>query len=64
MRLDPAAFRPGIGVVVAADIGDQQALAGLVNDQTDVAIDARRPEIGVLALVDAVQLSPLPAGSI
>jgi hypothetical protein len=26
MRLDPAAFRPGIGVVVVANIGDQQAL--------------------------------------
>ena len=56
MRLDPPAFGPGIGVVVVADIGDQQALARLVNDQADVAIDARRPEIGVLALVDAVQL--------
>ena len=56
MRLDPPAFRPGIGVVVVADIGDQQAVARLVDDQADVAIDARRPEIGVLALVDAVQL--------
>ena len=56
MRLDPPAFRPGIGVVVVADIGDQQAVARLVNDQADVAIDARRPEIGVLAVVDAVQL--------
>ena len=56
MRLDPAPFRPGIGVVMMADIGDQQALAGLVDDQPDVAIDARRPEIRVLALVDAVEL--------
>ena len=56
MRLDPPAFGPSVGVVVVADIGDQQALARLVNDQADVAIDARRPEIGVLAVVDAVQL--------
>ena len=56
MSLDPPAFRPGIGVVVVADISDQQAVARLVNDQTNVAIDARRPEIGVLAVVDAVQL--------
>ena len=56
MRLDPAAFGPSVGVVVVADIGDQQALARLVNNQADVAIDARRPEIGVLAVVDAVQL--------
>ena len=56
MRLDPSAFRPGIGVVVVADISDQQAVAGLVNDQADFAIDARRPKIGVLAVVDTVQL--------
>ena len=56
MRLDPPAFGPGIGVVVVADIGDQQALARLVNNQANVAIDPRRPEIGVFALVDAVQL--------
>ena len=56
MRLDPPPFGPGIGVVVVADIGDQQAVARLVDDQADVAIDPRRPEIGVLALVDAVQL--------
>ncbi len=54
MRLDPAAFRPCIGVVMVADIGDQQALARLVNDQANVAIDARRPEIQVLALVNAM----------
>ena len=55
MRFDPAAFRPGIRVVVVADVGDQQAVACLVDDQTDVSTDARRPEIEVLALVDAVQ---------
>jgi hypothetical protein len=56
MRLNAAAFRPRIRVVMVADIGDQQALAGFVDDQSNVAIDARRPEIEVLALVDAMQL--------
>ena len=41
---------------MVADIGDQQAVARLVNNQADVAIDPRRPEIGVLTVVDAVQL--------
>ncbi len=59
MRLDPAALGPGIGVVVMADIGDQQAVARLVDDQADVAIDARRSEVGDLALVDAMQLKPV-----
>ena len=56
MRLDPPAFRPGIGVVMMTNIGDQQTVAGLVHDQADVAIDARRPEIGILAVIDTVQL--------
>lgn len=41
MRFDPASFRPGIGGVVMADIGDQQAFTGPVEDQADVAADAR-----------------------
>jgi hypothetical protein len=56
MRLDPPALRPGIGVVVMPDIGNQQTTARLVDDQADVPIDAGRPEIRVLTFVDAVQL--------
>jgi hypothetical protein len=56
VRLDPAALGPGIGVVVMADIGDEGRVAALVQDQADVAIDARRPEVRVLALVDAMKL--------
>jgi hypothetical protein len=56
VRLDPSPLRPGIGVIMVADIGDEEAFAGPVHDQPDIAIDARRPEIRVLALVDAMQL--------
>ena len=31
------------------DIGDQQAVAGLVHDQPQIAVDPHRPEIRVLA---------------
>ena len=56
MRLDPPPFRPGIGGVVVVDIGNEKALGRLVHDQADVAIDPGRPEIRVLAVVDAMQL--------
>jgi hypothetical protein len=56
VRLDAAALGPGIGVVVMADIGDEGRVAALMQDQADVAIDARGPEIRVLALVDAMKL--------
>jgi hypothetical protein len=59
VRLNPAARRPGVSVVMAPDIGDQHALACLVNDQPDVAVDPRRPEVGVLAVVEAMQLKPV-----
>ena len=61
MRLDPPPLGPGIGVVVMIDIGDQHRLAGLVDDQPDVAVDPRRPEVRVLALVDPVQLETVAA---
>ena len=60
MRLDPAALGPAIGVVVMADIGEQQAAAGLVHDDADVAADPDRPEIRVLGIVDPVVLKPRP----
>jgi hypothetical protein len=37
-------------------IGHEQTVARPVNYEPNVAIDTRRPEIGVLALIDAVQL--------
>jgi hypothetical protein len=56
MSLDPPALGPGIGGVVVIDIGHQKAVACLVDDQSDVAVDARRPEVGVFAFVDTMQL--------
>ena len=41
MRLDPPALGPSISVVMVIDIGDEHRLAGLVNDQPDVAVDPR-----------------------
>ena len=41
------------------DIGDEHRLAGLVDDQPHVAVDANRPEVRVLALVDPVELEPV-----
>ena len=59
---DAATLRPGIGVIVVSDIADQKAVLGLVDDQANVTIDPHRPEIGVLRLVDAVELKPRRGG--
>src|SRR6185437_3112605 len=56
MRLDAPPFRPGIGGGVVVDIGNEKAFVRLVHDQSDIAIDSRRPEVRVLAVVDPMQL--------
>jgi hypothetical protein len=56
MCLDPTPFRPGIGIIMMVDIGDQRGIARLVDDQADIAIDPGRPEIRILALVEPMQL--------
>ena len=56
MRLDPPPFSPGIRVVMVSDIRHQDAPAGLMDDQPDIAVNARGPEIGVSALFNPVQL--------
>jgi len=58
MRLDPAALRPFVGVVVVGDVHQHQAIAGLVHDDAQVAIDPHRPEIRISRLVEAVELQP------
>jgi hypothetical protein len=63
MRLDPPPFRPGIGGVVMVNIGNEKALVRLMHDQADIAVDPRRPEVRVLALVDPMQLETF-AGAI
>ena len=62
MGLDPTPLRPGVGRVVVVDIGDENTVVRLVHDQPDVAIDARRPEMRVLAVVDAMQLETVAGG--
>ncbi len=62
MSLDPPPLRPGIGRVVVVDIGDENTVGRLVHDQPNVAVDARRPEMRVLALVDAMQLETVAGG--
>jgi hypothetical protein len=53
---NPAPFRPGVCVVMVADIGQQDARIGLVDDDADVAAHADRPEMRVARAVDAVKL--------
>lgn len=52
---DAAALGPGIGVVVVADIAEQQAGLGAMQDDADVVAGAGSPEILVFGAVDAVQ---------
>ena len=56
MRFQLAAARPFVGVVVMIDIAEEQARLGLVDDQAQIEADARRPEVTVLRLIDAVHL--------
>ena len=56
MRLDAPALGPLVGVVVVADVGQQEALRRLVDDDADVAARPARPEIRVLGVADAVPL--------
>ena len=58
MRLDPPALGPGVGIVVVADIGEEEARLGLVDDDADVAADPHRPEMRVAGAVDAVEVQP------
>ena len=58
MRLDAAALGPLVGVVVVADVGQQEALRRLVDDDPDIPVDPARPEIRVLGGIDAMQLQP------
>ena len=55
MRLQLAAFRPVIGLVVVIDVAEQKAGGRLVNDQPDVAAHPHRPEVLVLCLVELVE---------
>lgn len=56
MRLDAAPFRPGVGVIMVADIGEQETGFGLMHDHAQVAADADRPEIRVTRAPEPVEL--------
>jgi hypothetical protein len=47
MCLDPTALGPAIGVVMMADIGQQKARLGLVDDDANIAAGAHRPKMRV-----------------
>jgi len=51
-----AAFRPMIGVVVMADIAEQETGFGAVQDEADVTGNSNGPEALVLSLVEFVKL--------
>ena len=56
MRLDAPPRRPGVGLVVVVDIGEQQARLRLVQDDADVGVHAHGPKIPVARVVDPVHL--------
>ena len=56
VTLEPAALGPLVGSIVVVGVAEQEARSHLVNDEPQVAGDARRPEVLVLAVVDAVHL--------
>jgi len=56
LRLDTPALSPGVRIVMVADIGEQEARLGLVNDDADVAARPHRPEMRVARTLNAVEL--------
>ena len=56
MRLDAPPGRPGVGFVVMVDVSKQEARLGLVDDDTEVAVDTYGPKVLVFRLVDPVKL--------
>ncbi|WP_246802003.1 hypothetical protein [Rhizobium leguminosarum] len=42
------------------DVGEHDAVAGLVDDDPDIAIDPHRPEVRVLRRIDPVELEAWP----
>ncbi|HRD76449.1 MAG TPA: hypothetical protein PK264_10995 [Hyphomicrobiaceae bacterium] len=58
MRLDASALGPLVGIVVVIDVGEQKALRCLMDDDTDVAVDAHGPEVRVLRGIDPMKLKP------
>mgnify|MGYP000399456480 CR=1 FL=1 len=58
MRLQLATLGPGVGGIVMAHVGEEQAARCPVDDQPQVAADTHRPEVLVLRLLQLVKLHP------
>jgi hypothetical protein len=56
VRFEFAAARPIVGFVVVMDVAEQEAEVGPVDDEAEVAVSAREPEVAVLGFIDAVEL--------
>ena len=56
VALDDATLGPLVRGVVVVGVAEHEARRRAMHDEPQVATDARRPEVPVLALVDAVEL--------
>src|SRR5688572_3925060 len=55
MGLELSPFCPPVGLVVMTDIAEKDASGRPVDDKTDIAADAHRPEILILGAVELVK---------
>jgi hypothetical protein len=62
MRLQLPPLGPRVGIIVMADVAEEQAAACAVNDQPDVAVHAHRPEVPVFRAVEPVELHARAGG--
>ena len=52
----PGPFRSLAGIVVVADVAEQQAVFGAVHVEADVAVDANGPEAAVPGFIELMEL--------
>ena len=55
MRLQPTAFGPPVGVIVAVHIAENDVLPGSVEDDAQVEVNPRRPKARIPGPGHAVQ---------
>ena len=58
MHLNPAAFGPGVSLVMAGDVAQQEIVVGLVDDDAQAVVDPDGPEIRVPAVLHPVETQP------
>ena len=56
--LQLATLRPPVGIVVTPDVAQDHILAGAVEDDPQVEVDASRPEIGIPGVAQPVHAQP------